>query len=374
MDRLRTCVGRVALAAALLASISLVSVALAQQRQMTAPQLVSFIRSSIQLRQDDHQVADVVRRIKLSTRLDSKTVEELEGLGAGPRTVAALKQLVTASATLAEAPPPPPATPVIVLQEPDPLEKKRVLEQVTQNALSYVESLPNFICTQVTRRHIDPTGTETWRSDGTIQEHLSYVDHHEDYKVTMVDNRPVEGLDHDKVGGNRSSGEFGSMLEDIFDPSSNARFEWERWATLRGRRMHVFSYQILKPYSKYSIRDDQSGQTVVPGYHGLIYADRDSMRVMRITMECDDIPVSFPVQQAVEILDYDLATISGEKFLLPLKADLRFRAARALVWNEIEFHLYRKFTADAAITFGGPDDDVPETPIPDDQLKEQPAK
>jgi hypothetical protein len=164
------------------------------------------------------------------------------------------------------------------------------------------------------------------------------------------------------------------MLEDIFDPSSNARFEWERWATLRGRRMHVFSYQILKPYSKYSIRDDQSGQTVVPGYHGLIYADRDSMRVMRITMECDDIPVSFPVQQAVEILDYDLATISGEKFLLPLKADLRFRAARALVWNEIEFHLYRKFTADAAITFGGPDDDVPETPIPDDQLKEQPAK
>ena len=74
---------------------------LAQQRQMTVPQLVSFIRSSIQLRQDDHQVADVVRRIKLSTRLDAKTVEELEGLGAGPQTVAALKQLVTASASLA---------------------------------------------------------------------------------------------------------------------------------------------------------------------------------------------------------------------------------------------------------------------------------
>jgi hypothetical protein len=135
----------------------------------------------------------------------------------------------------------------------------------------------------------------------------------------------------------------------------------------------VFSYRILQPYSKYSIHDDQSGHTVIPGYHGLIYADAETRKVMRITMECDDIPAGFPVQEAVEVMDYDFATISGEKFLLPLKADLRFHGARALVWNEIEFHLYRKFTADAAITFA-PADDTPESPIPPDELKEQPAK
>lgn len=373
MNRLRS---RLAWAApfvgVLLFGSGFVAAALAQQRQMSAPQLVAFIRSSIQLHQDDHEVADVIKRIKLINRLDAKVVEDLQGLGAGPRTLAALKTLVTASSSLPEPPPPAPAQPIAVIAAPDPLEQKRVLKEVTANALSYVESLPNFICTQVTRRHIDPTGTESWRPDGTIQEHLSYVDHHEDYKVTMIDNRPVQGVDHDKVGGNRSSGEFGSMLEDIFKPSSNAHFEWERWATLRGRRMHVFSYRIAQPYSKYSIHDDSSGLTIVPGYHGLIYADRDTLQVMRITMECDDIPASFPVQQAAEILDYDVANISGQKYLLPLKADLRFRGAHALVWNEIEFHLYRKFSADAAITFGG--DDTPDTPIPEDQLKEQPAK
>jgi len=163
------------------------------------------------------------------------------------------------------------------------------------------------------------------------------------------------------------------MLEDIFEPSSMAQFEWERWATLRGRRMHVFSFRVLKPYSKYSIRDDATGETVVPGYHGLIYADRDSLRVMRITMECDDIPAGFPVRDATEVMDYDFANISGEKFLLPLKADLRFRGGRALVWNEIEFHLYRKFSADATITFA-PADDTPEGAIPPDQLREEPPK
>jgi len=171
------------------------------QRQMTVPQLVSFIRSSIQLRQDDHQVAEVVRKIKLTNRLDGKTVEELEGMGAGPRTVAALKSLEAASASLAPPPPPAPRPAVVVLQAPDSLEQKRILAEVTENALSYVQSLPNFICTQVTRRHIDPSGTETWKSDGVIQEHLSYVDHHEDYKVMLVNDRPVVGMDHDRVGG-----------------------------------------------------------------------------------------------------------------------------------------------------------------------------
>src|SRR6202021_2906495 len=96
------------------------------QRQMTVPQLVSFIRSSIQLHQDDRQVADVVRKLKLSNRLDDKTVEELEGMGAGPRTVAALKLLENASASLAAPPPPAPKTAVVVLQAPDPLGQKRI--------------------------------------------------------------------------------------------------------------------------------------------------------------------------------------------------------------------------------------------------------
>ena len=344
------------------------------QRQMTVVQLIAFIKSSIALRQEDRDVADVVRKIRLTNRLDDKTVEDLQGMGAGPRTVAALKLLETASANLAPPPPPAPPAQVIVLQTPDPQELRRILAQITENALSYVQQLPNFVCTQVTRRHVDPTGTETWRSDGVIQEQLSYVDHHEDYKVTLINDHPaLRGMKHDQVGGNRSSGEFGTMLENIFDPSSQAHFEWERWATLRGQRMYVFGYSIQQPYSKYSIHDDASGRTVVPGYHGLIYADRDSLRVMRITMECDEIPASFPVQEARETLDYDIAAISGVKFLLPLKADLRFKGGHELVWNEIEFHLYHKYTTDATITFDSVDDS-PQGAIPDDQLKEQPVK
>jgi hypothetical protein len=89
--------------------------------------------------------------------------------------------------------------------------------------------------------------------------------------------------------------------------------------------------------------------------------------VMRIRMECDDIPSDFPIQQVSLDLNYDFTKISDQEFVLPLKADLRSREGRFLVWNEIEFHLYRKFGTESSITF-----DTSDT-VPEDKLKEQPA-
>ena len=346
----------------------LLSVAALAQRQMTVAQLVSFIKSSIQMHQDDRKVADMVKTFKLTNKLEDQTVEDLQNMGAGPRTVAALRALTDATASLTP-PPPPEAKPVTaVMKPPADDEQKRILAELRDYALNYTKNLPNFICTQVTRRHEDPSGKESWVLLDTVQEHLSYVDHHEDYKVVMVNNKPVTNVSHTKLGGNTSSGEFGTMLSDIFDPESHAEFTWDHWGTLRKRLMYVFSFRVPQEYSRYSIYHQPSGRTVVPGYHGLVYADKDTGMVMRIVMECERIPADFPVQEVREVLDYDFVDISGHEFVLPLKADLHSREARTQIWNELEFHLYRKFGAESNIVFDAPD------AIPEDQLKEQPVK
>ena len=349
--------------------LALLATAAFGQREMTVAQLVSFIKSSIQLHTPDRQVADYIHgKIKLTNRLDDQTIEELQGLGAGFKTVAALKELGDASAKLAAAPPPAPAFAPAVIPPPNAAEQKRILAELTTYARDYTKNLPNFICTQVTRKHVDPSGTESWISDGIVQEHLSYLNGQEDYKVVMVNDSPVTNVGHLQVGGNKSSGEFGSMLSEIFDPESHTDFEWDHWATLRGRRMYVFFFRVHQEFSRYSIKDEPSGLTIVPGYHGLVYADRETGMVMRITMQCDKIPPSFPVQQAGEVLDYDFQKIADREFVLPLKADMRTKAGRIMAWNEIEFRLYRKFGTETSITFDTPD------PIPADKLKEEPAK
>ena len=53
----------------------------------------------------------------------------------------------------------------------------------------------------------------------------------------------------------------------------------------------------------------------------------------------------------------------------PLKAVIRMRQGHFQTKNEVEFRLYRKFTAEASITF---DYDTP-APLPEEKTEEQPA-
>jgi hypothetical protein len=338
------------------------------QIKLTVEQLVSFIRSSIQLRHDDRKVADYVKKIKLADHLDERTVEELQGMGAGPQTVAALHNLVSASNGLPAPLPPPPKPVVVPIPAPDSVEQKQILEEITQNALEYTKSLPNFICLQVTRRYIDNSGLENFRLMDTIAERLSFFEQKEDYKVVSVNGVPAVGRSHEQLGGATSSGEFGSMLGEIFAPESNTEFNWERWATLRGKRMHVYSFRVPQNTSKYSIFHQNSGRRVIAGYKGEIYADRDAKQVMRIKFEAEDLPVDFPIRSVELDLNYDYSKISGQSYLLPLKSELRSREGKYLVKNDTEFRLYNRFGADTSIQF-----DVPDA-LPEDQTKEQPAK
>src|SRR5437763_1163163 len=107
------------------------------QRPMSVPDLVTFIRSSIQLHNDDRAVAATVRRLKLTNRLDTATVEDLQGLGAGPQTLAALRELVTASARLPIAAAPLAAPPTAVIPPPSAAELKKILAEITGKALDY---------------------------------------------------------------------------------------------------------------------------------------------------------------------------------------------------------------------------------------------
>jgi hypothetical protein len=304
--------------------------------------------------------------MRLRERLDERTVEELQGEGAGPKTVAALSELVAGSASLPQSQPKVPKPPPPPIPPPSPEEQQAVIGEVRDYAANYSKSLPDFICTQITRKYVDPSGKEFWGLDATITEHLTYFDQQEHYKLMLVNNQYVD-LPHESVGGASSSGEFGSLLRLTLARKADAVIEFDHWATLRKKRTYVFSYGISSANSDYSILWEKS-QRIIVGYRGLIYVDKDTHQVLRITLHATEIPPSFPVQEAGTTLDFDYADISGRTFLLPLRAEIRMRHDRFLSRNLIEFRMYRKFSADAEIKF---DTATPDA-LPEDQTKEQP--
>jgi hypothetical protein len=340
----------------------------AQQMKLTVQQLVSFVRSSVELRHDDKKVAQYLKQVSLTQRLDDATFGDLTASGAGPRTIEALSVLKEASKSLPDAAAARVAAPPkAVIPPPSAAEQTKVLNDAREFAVNYTKRLPDFLCTQVTRRYIDPSGLEFWQRDDTITSRLSFFEQKEDYKVVLVNNHPTD-IPMERLGGAISVGEFGSMMKELFDPATGAQFEWTRWATLRGQRMHVYSYRVPLATSKLTISYERSLQITV-GYRGLVYVDRDTRTVARITQEGEDIPASFPIQQVSRVLDYDLVPIGEAQFILPLKSTTRMRQARLLVKNDVEFRMYRKFGAEAVIKF----DETPE-PLPEEKTKELPPQ
>jgi hypothetical protein len=330
------------------------------QAKRSVEELVAFVRSAIRLKQDDRKVADEVLKIRLSNRLEARTVEELQHAGAGPKTVAALHKVREASANL-----PPTVKPAERVEQtapaippPEPAELKAIVAEVRERALDYSKNLPNYICAQVTRRRVDPTGSGEWRLVDTIIEKLTFFEQKEEYKVVMINDRPVTTpLRHEQIGGAKSSGEFGSILRTMFDPETGTEFEWERWATLHGLRTCVLGFRVRQ--QRYGITHEASKRSILVGFHGLVFADRDTKTVRVIQLKCDDIPPDFPIQSVTLDLVYDTVEIAGQKYVLPQRSDVRSREGRYLAWNQVTYHSYNRFGSDVNITFDTPEDAPP---------------
>jgi hypothetical protein len=123
--------------------------------------------------------------------------------------------------------------------------------------------------------------------------------------------------------------------------------------------VYVFHYQVPRTRSHWSLTYQPTSETIVTGYQGLIYIDKEAERVLRIAMSSYDIPSGFPIQEARTRLDYDYTEIGGHEFLLPLKAQVRMRQEKHLIRNDVEFRLYRKFSAESTLTFDELDDFEP---------------
>jgi hypothetical protein len=352
----------------LLGALLLIAWSANAQRAMTVAELLAFVKSQIKLKGDDRTTADfLLHKIKLTEKLEDRAIEELQGQGLGPKTVQALRKLSEESASLKAAPPPEaPPPPRPTLPPPDSIEQAEAMAGMRDYALNYTKNLPNYICVQTTRRRIEPTMRGYAPYGDVIQEQLSFNDQKETYKVQMINRQSVANVEHNQLGGAISSGEFGTMLRHIFDPETGTEFDWDHWATLRGSRMYVFSFSVPKS-AGYTMYDGETKREYTSAYKGLVFADRETKVVMRIKMECVGIPADYPIHEVGITLDYAPTKIGEQEYVLPFHFELRSRAAKAVANNDADYKLYRKFGAEATITFG----DI--EPIPEDQLKEQPA-
>src|SRR5215469_1715006 len=141
------------------------------------------------------------------------------------------------------------------------------------------------------------------------------------------------------------------VSSDLFWPKSNAEFKEVKHENLHGRDTVVYDFKVLRANSNSRITDKNSGKSVIAGYSGSVWIDVETKRVLRIEESNDDIPAGFPITLSENAVDYDWVTIGGERYLLPVHAELLMGrdADRLYMKNSIEFRNYHKFEGDVKI-------------------------
>ncbi|MGA2273869.1 MAG: hypothetical protein ABSH00_09965 [Bryobacteraceae bacterium] len=352
----------------------------APAQTMSVEKLRQFLESSAPMikqgTMSDREMAAYLEKVKLTEKLDERQIEDFQGdMRIGPKTLQALRKLAAESASLPAAAPAAPPLKPRPIPPPSSEEQAAIIDDVREYALNYSDTLPDFICTQVTRRFQAPVpgaryggaagGDPYWRALDTLQIRLSYFEKKEHYVVVLMNNAIVN-QDYEKVGGSKAFGEFGSMMREIFEPATEARFEWDHWGLLRGKRVMAFQYHVRLDHSQYQLGWEDGKLRVTTAYHGLVEVEPDTHAVVRITANAENIPPDFPLKATTDVLDYDYQELSGHTFLLPLKSQVIMTAADGMSKLEEEFRLYRKYSAESEIKF----DSEPIAPLPDDKTKE----
>ena len=155
--------------------------------------------------------------------------------------------------------------------------------------------------------------------------------------------------------GSWSTGEFGTVLIDLFSPATAAAFHYKKDARVAGMLTKEYDFTVDHEHSHWTIH--QESVSYDPPYRGSVWIDPVSNRVLRIEMQAFGFPSDFPTDDVESATDYEYIRLGDAKqYLLPVHAETLScqRGTSMCSRNTIDFRNYHKYTGESTITFGNP--------------------
>lgn len=253
-------------------------------------------------------------------------------------------ETVVASTALPASQTPPVPPPAPTPPQPSPIDRAR------EAASQFTQSLPNYVCQEVVTRYQSDTHPTSWTAQDVVTAVVVYEDGKESYRNLTVGGRPVK-KDITEISGTWSTGEFGTILLDLFHPATAAEFIPRGSSRIEDRSALLYDFRVTQPHSHWHIQ--QASQAVEPAYRGSVWIDKETYRTLRIEMQAVNLPPDFPIDTTETAIDYASVRIGEHEYLVPVRAETLgcVRGAPVCMRNVIEFRNYKRFTGEADIVF-----------------------
>jgi hypothetical protein len=225
-----------------------------------------------------------------------------------------------------------------------------VIEKARQASGNFLETLPNYYCQEVMTRYQSGTQRGSWQPMDVVSMALVYENRQESYRNVQINGKATKKKVED-LGGAWSTGEFGSVLADLFSPATAADFEFRRESRTSGRTAMVYDFTVEREHSHWRVM--VASQLVEPSYSGSVWVDKQTNRVLRIEMQATHMPDAFPVDKVEMATDYEFVRFEDRQYLVPVHAETLGcqRDSDLCTRNVIDFRNYHRYAGESSITF-----------------------
>ena len=230
-----------------------------------------------------------------------------------------------------------------------------LIRRAADAAMEFTETLPSYVCTEMVTRSQSESTPANFQPIDVVSMEVLYTDGREDYRNIQINGKKtVKKIE--ETGGAWSTGEFGTVLVDLFSPATAADFPLPpRFAR---RRHHGQDVRFRSGARRFALEhprlfaDLQSGLCAVR-----CGSTRRRRACCASRWKPRDCPGSFPLDHVESATDYQYIRLGDAKqYLLPVHAETLScqRGTTYCSRNVIDFRNYHKYTGESSITFGVP--------------------
>ena len=313
-------------------------------KRVTIDELEQTLSSSRNL--PDAEVAKKLSGLELTYRLSQARLDRLETEVPGEKARQALMILADASTFLD-----PPAGEIPAQPTPDVASQRKILALTVKYVAQAVHQLPNLFATRVTTSFEDTPAVQrpgAISTQGAVNAPYQPIHLVGDSKVTVSfrDGREVveKGKLDPVVRRLTTAGVFGPILGTVLVDAARSKLAWSHWEAGKAGIEAVFSYEVPKDKSHYTITydsipgDQEAGGacsrtpqtfTQLVAYHGEMAIDPASGTILRLMLLADLKPGEFTVKSGIAV-EYEQVNIGGKPYFLPVR-NVNYSLAHSLL-------------------------------------------
>jgi hypothetical protein len=223
------------------------------------------------------------------------------------------------------------------------------LAAIQNKAKLGLSAIPAYTCSETMQRANRANSRFNFRTDDVLQLEVAEIGGKELFSKAGEKEFKDEGLRQYAARGLVATGMFYHIAETIFG-TPVAHFQFAGKKRTKGRRSLQYDLKVSPLFANYRLNfNNHEAQC---GFRGSIWADEQSLDLIRLRIEATDVPPELMLRSAVTEIDYTRTALDGKSYLIPSSAEITTIFTSGYESrNQIRFSNCRKYGVESTLIF-----------------------